>query len=145
MTDFNDRSMKDRVLECTSVRYGLMALGFLCVALAFVGLFLPVMPSTIFAIIAAWAFLKSSPRLHSWIYNHPRFGGNVQAWHDHKVIPLKAKILAVTMISASYIFVLAFVAQTWVLPAVLAAILLPVAAFIVTRPHDLAAVRGDVV
>ncbi len=136
---------KDRVLDCTSVRYGLMALGLACVGLGVVGIFLPVMPSTIFFIIALWAFSRSSVRLHRWLYNHPRFGDGVRAWHDYKVIPMRAKVMAVTLISASYVFVLTFVAETWVLPTVMAAILVPVVAFIVTRPHDLAAARGDVV
>ena len=145
MTNPDQLPFKDRVLDCTSVRYGLMALGLACVGLGVVGVFLPVMPSTIFFIIALWAFSRSSIRLHQWLYNHPYFGDGVRAWHDHKVIPVRAKILAVTLISASFIFVMAFVAETWVLPAVMAAILIPVIVFIVTRPHDLVAARGDVV
>ncbi len=136
---------KDRVVDCTSVRYGLAAVGLCCVSLGVAGIFLPLMPSTIFFIIALWAFSRSSIRLHRWLYNHPRFGTGVRSWHDHKIIPVRVKIFAVTLISASYVFVLIFVAKTWILPLALAGILVPVIVFIVTRPHDLAATRVDII
>lgn len=136
---------RDRVVDCASVRYGLTAVGLCCVALGIAGVFLPLMPSTIFFIIALWAFSRSSIRLHRWLYNHPRFGHDVRVWHDHKVISVRIKVFAVTLISASYVFVLTFVAQTWILPLVSAAVLVPVVVFIVTRPHNSAATRVDIV
>ena len=77
----------------------------LCVGLAFVGTFVPGIPTTIFLIVALWAFAKSSKKFHSWLLNHKRFGPILQNWESHKVVPRKAKILMVILqISAVIIF-----------------------------------------
>lgn len=121
-------------IVCQPVRYGLIAVGLINVALGVIGIFLPVMPTTIFLLIALWAFSKSSVRFHGWLYNHPTLGVTIRDWHAHRVIPLKAKILAVTVMSTSLAYVTLFVAQSWVLPLALATGLGAVATFIVTRP-----------
>ncbi len=138
MTNKAEQLSEDNVMACTSVRYGLLALGFGCVGLGIVGIFLPVMPTTIFFIIALWAFSKSSVRAHQWLYNHPRFGQQLQAWHQHKVIPLKAKVMAVSMITASFLFVTLYVAESWLVPVILGLVLGSVVLYIVTRPHRIA-------
>ena len=131
-----DREIPDsRVLGCPPARYGLIAFGWLCVGLGVIGTFLPVMPTTIFLILALWAFSKSSPRFHRWLYNHPRLGRPMRDWHAHRVIPIPAKCLALTMMTASLLFVTFFVAEGWALPLGLALVLGTVAAYIVTRPH----------
>ena len=126
-------------IACTGVRYGLFAFGWLNILLGVVGVFLPVLPSTIFLLLALWAFSKSSPRFHRWLYNHPRLGRTIRDWHAHRVIPAPAKALAVGMMAASLAFVTLFVAESWMLPAMLAAILSAVAGFILSRPSRVAA------
>jgi uncharacterized membrane protein YbaN (DUF454 family) len=114
-------------------RRALIALGWLCVALGAIGVVVPGMPTTIFLIIALWAFSRSSERFRAWLYDHPRFGPPLQAWHAHGVIPVRAKLAAVTVMAIS-VAIVAGLSHGWVGPAVLAALLVPVAAFIVTRP-----------
>lgn len=63
-------------------------------SLGIIGAFLPVMPTTIFVILAAGAFAKSSPKFEAWILNHPRFGPVVLAWRKNKAMPMRAKFLA---------------------------------------------------
>lgn len=121
-------------LPCGWMRYGIMGFGFLCTGLGIAGFFLPVMPSTIFLLIALWAFSKSSIRFHNWLYFHPRYGRTVRAWHKDKSIPIEAKWAAVSMMAMSVLIVAVFVANSWVLPVSIAAILTPIAAYIVTRP-----------
>jgi uncharacterized membrane protein YbaN (DUF454 family) len=96
-------------------------------------MFLPVMPTTVFLLMALWAFSKSSHRFHRWLYDHPRLGRPLRDWHAHRVIPRRAKILAVSMMSMSWLIVVYVSAGGWVVPAIVGACLLPVAAFIVTR------------
>ena len=115
-------------------RLALMGFGCLNVGLGVLGIALPVMPSTIFFIIALWAFSKSSRRLHDWLYSHPVFGRTLRDWDANRVIPVKAKCLAVGMMSASLLYVTFFVATGWLLPAGLAVVLGGVASYIVTRP-----------
>ena len=112
----------------------LLVLGWVCVGLGAVGLVVPGLPTTIFLIIALWAFSKSSQRFHTWLYGHPRLGPPLRAWSEHGVVPVRAKILAVVFMTASWLIVTLWVSETWIAPAILGAVLLPVAAFILTRP-----------
>nr|ADI17312.1 uncharacterized protein conserved in bacteria [uncultured actinobacterium HF0070_17F14]ADI17400.1 uncharacterized protein conserved in bacteria [uncultured Verrucomicrobiales bacterium HF0070_30L02] len=70
----------------------------LAVALGGIGVIVPGLPTTVFFIIAAWAFSKSSPRLEAWVLGLPRIGPMV---HDHRSglgMPRRAKFLAAAMI-----------------------------------------------
>lgn len=95
---------------------------------------LPVMPTTVFLLIALWAFSRSSLRFHRWLFDHPLLGPSIRDWHRHRVIPRQAKLLAVTMMTASLLYVTLFVARGWALPVALAIVLAPVAGYIVSRP-----------
>ena len=121
-------------LPCGWMRTGLLGLGMVSTGLGIAGIFLPVMPSTVFFLIALWAFSKSSIRLHNWLFHHPRYGRTVRAWHRDKSIPVSAKWAAVSMMSLSVAIVAVFVSTSWVLPVSIAAILTPIAVYIVTRP-----------
>lgn len=82
-----------------------LTFGWIMFTLGFVGAFLPVLPTTPFMILALWGFSNGSETIHNWLYNHPRFGPALQDWEQYRMIPVKAKITAVTMmtISASYL------------------------------------------
>ena len=71
-----------------------LALGLGFVALAFVGVFLPVLPTVPFLIPAAWAFARSSKRLEGWLLEHRRFGPMLRDWRARGAIPRGAKRLA---------------------------------------------------
>ena len=72
-------------------RLFLISLGWICVSLAFVGVLVPGVPTTIFLIIALWAFTKTSKKLRYWLLHHKRFGPILSNWQEHKVVPRKAK------------------------------------------------------
>lgn len=71
-----------------------LVLGVFFTGLGVVGAFLPLLPTTVFLILAAGCFARSSPRLEAWILNHKQFGPLVRNWREHGVIPKKAKALA---------------------------------------------------
>ena len=75
----------------------LLSLGWLCVGLAFLGIFIPGIPTTPFLIVALWAFAQSSKKFHSWLLNHKMFGPILRNWESHKVVPRNAKILMVIL------------------------------------------------
>ena len=76
-------------------RHIYFALGWLFFALGLIGAVLPVMPTTVFMIMALWAWARSSQKLHDRLYHHPVFGPALQRWDAHRVIPPAAKAMAV--------------------------------------------------
>ncbi len=83
------------------VRVLLMFGGGLSLALGLIGLVLPVMPSTIFLLMALWCFSRSHPQLADWLYAHPRLGPPLRDWQQHRVVPVHAKVCAAVMMLAS--------------------------------------------
>lgn len=88
----------------TSRRILYLALGWVCVILGVIGAFLPLMPTTVFLLIAAWAFSRSSERWHRWLREHARFGETIRAWEEHHAMPRRAKRIALLALAASYAF-----------------------------------------
>ncbi len=85
-------------------KYLYMALGFLCLGMAYVGVVVPGIPFSIFLVIAAWAFAKSSKRMHDWLYNHKYFGPFLTNWVEKRVFPTKGKYAMVIVMSSSLAF-----------------------------------------
>ena len=114
----------------------LISLGWLCVGLGFVGVFVPGIPTTIFLIIALWAFTKSSKKLRNWLLNHKRFGPILNNWQQHKVVPRRAKILMVVLMSlASILFYYSL--QNLYLTIGLVIILVLVAIYVISLPSKI--------
>ena len=78
-----------------------MALGFLSLGMAYIGVVVPGIPFSIFLVFAAYCFAKSSPRMHAWIYNHKYFGPFLTNWTEKKVFPQKMKYAMVAVMSSS--------------------------------------------
>ena len=111
----------------------LISLGLLCVGLGFVGVFVPGVPTTIFLIIALWAFTKSSEKLRHWLLNHKRFDPILNNWQEHKVVPRRAKILMVVLMSLAVILFY-YSLQSLILTIGLIIILVSVAIYVISLP-----------
>ena len=111
----------------------LITLGWICVGLGFVGIFVPGIPTTIFLIIALWAFTKTSKKLRYWLIHHKRFGPFLSNWQEHKVVPRRAKILMVTLMILSVILFY-YSLQNLYLTAGLIIILVSVAIYVIALP-----------
>lgn len=109
-------------------------LGFGCVAAGVVGIFLPIMPTTIFFILAAAAFARSSPELEKRILDHPRYGPPVRNWREHGVVPVKAKIYALSGMAFGFlIFLWAAHPKPW-LAIVVGVFMVACGLYVGTRP-----------
>ncbi len=78
-----------------------VSLGLLSTACGIAGAVLPLVPTTPFLLLAAYAFARSSPRLHDWLVTHPRLGPPIVNWNRHGAISRRAKIAAVAVMAAT--------------------------------------------
>lgn len=108
--------------------------GYVAVALGVIGIWLPLMPTTVFLLIAAYCFSRSSERLHNWLMDHDTFGPPIHVWQKYGAIAPKAKFLAVLLMIFSLVLgyysgmpEYAFFTQV--------VILIGAATFILTRPN----------
>lgn len=116
-------------------RAGFVALGFVLVGVGVVGIFVPLLPSTIFFILAAWCFGRSSPRFEKWLLNHPWFGPSLRNWRQHGSVSAGAKLSACLGMTLGY-GIFWFSARPQPLLAVgVAVALLACAAYVVSRPN----------
>ncbi len=123
-------------------RAAYMALGWVSVGLAIVGAVLPVMPTTPFLIVAAWAFARGSRRMAAWLYGHRIFGPMLTRWDAHRVIPLWAKIFASAAMSVSLTWLALGVQVVWWAWAATAALMALGAAYIWSKPSRPPAISG---
>ena len=91
-------------------RYIYLAIGFFCVGMAYIGIITPGIPFSIFLVIAAWAFAKSSPKMEAWLYNHPWFGKFLTNWYKKRIFPTKGKY-AMILVMASTLVVTWFMTE----------------------------------
>lgn len=103
------------------VRHLLAGAGVICVALAVIGIVLPLLPTTPFLLLAAACFARSSPRLDDWLHHNRLFGPYLRAYRAGHGIPLPAKvsIIALLWISIAFSAILAVPDRLWALRLVL--------------------------
>ena len=78
--------------------------GFVLLGIAYLGVILPGLPWSIFVVMAAYCFAKSSKRMHDWLYNHKLFGPFLTNWQTKKVFPLKLKYFMIITMATTVAF-----------------------------------------
>ena len=94
-------------------RWLLVAFAWLCLGLAVLGMFLPLLPTVPFLLLAAWAAARSSPRLAHWLETHPRFGPFIVDWRSHGVVRRRNKWKATIAMAVSAAVILLMVGFRW--------------------------------
>lgn len=92
-------------------RWLLIILGTISLALGILGIFLPLLPTTPFLLLTAYLYLKSSPKAYQWLMNHQRLGPYIVNYLEKKVIPVRAKIIALTLMWLSIISCILFIVE----------------------------------
>lgn len=73
-------------------KYLLIFLGSASLTLGIIGVFIPVLPTTPFLLLASFCYLRSSKRLYNWLINHKIFGAYIYCYITYKAIPMKTKV-----------------------------------------------------
>ena len=103
-------------------------------AIGVIGLILPLVPGTVFLILAAWCFAQSSPRFEAWLLGHPRLGPQVLRWRETRSIARRVKYIA----CGSMVLSFGILTQTSAPPVALwvtGACLLAAAVYVASRPE----------
>lgn len=111
----------------------LLILGFLFLGFGLAGIFLPLLPTTPFLLLAALCFERSSDRFHRWLLDHSLLGPFIRDWRERQVIRLKTKWLATGLMAISSYFVLSKDSIPHIGKAAYSIVLLSVLLFIWTR------------
>ena len=88
-------------------------LGSLSLALGILGIFLPVLPTTPFLLLSAAMYVRGSHRLYDWLMNHRHLGPYIKNFREHQALPLRVKVVSVSMVWATLLYCACFVAKEW--------------------------------
>lgn len=76
------------------MRFFYLTAGWISLGLGFAGVFLPLLPTTPFVLLALFCFSRGSPRLHAWVIHHPLFSRTIKDWQERGAIRLQPKLTA---------------------------------------------------
>ena len=85
-------------------KYIFMALGFISLAIAYIGFITPGIPFSIFLVFSAYCFAKSNKKMERWLYNHPWFGKFLTNWTNKRVFPTKGKYAMLLVMASTLAF-----------------------------------------
>ena len=107
-------SVKNKVKASGNwVRILLIIAGTLFVGLGILGIFLPVLPTTPFLLLAAACYVRSSQRLYDWLLNNKWFGKYIGNYLQGRCVPLKVKLLSIALLWITIGCSVAFVVESF--------------------------------
>ena len=134
MTDDNDKNIPEHPMPGTRTRLAYLVLAYTATGFGIAGVFLPLLPTTPFLLVAVWAAPKGSQRVHDWIYDQPRFARLLDDWHEQGAVPPGAKWLATAMMLASWSFLI-WREYHWGLILGMSLFFITIGIFLWTRPN----------
>lgn len=117
------------------MRLAIVSLAWVMVGIGIAGIFLPLLPTTPFLLLAVWLFSRSSPRLAKWLMDHPLLGPPLRDWREEGAISRRAKISAILLMSLALLYLWVAFEPPAIALLLVAGIMLTCGAFIVSRPE----------
>ncbi|MFA5868220.1 MAG: YbaN family protein [Candidatus Bathyarchaeia archaeon] len=116
------------------VRVFFFIMGTACLLLGAIGVFIPLLPTTPFLLLSAALYLRSSTRMHRWLFENRFFGEYLRNYRDGRGIPMKTKLFTVALLWVTISYSLTFVVVPWAVRLILVAIAVAVSVHIVLIP-----------
>jgi hypothetical protein len=96
-----------------------ISLGTLSVALGVIGMFLPLLPTTVFLLFAAYCYARSSLRFYNWLITNRWFGAYIRNYREGRGLPLGQKVFTILLLWLTIGYAVGFVVSTWWLKTIL--------------------------
>lgn len=104
------------------MKYIYLSVGTLSLALGVAGIFLPVLPTTPFLLLTAALYFRSSPRAYAWLLRHKYLGEYIRSFREDRAIPLRAKIVSLTLLWLTSLHCILLLFDPWWLKALMLAV-----------------------
>ncbi len=119
MTDIDTKKIDNRKISSKLIRRLMIFAGSFFVGLGILGIFLPVLPTTPFLLLAAACYTKSSKRFYNWLINNKWLGIYIKNYREGNGIPLKVKILSISLLWFTIGYSVVFVVNTFLIQVIL--------------------------
>lgn len=117
-------------------QYLYIIVGWLFLGLGFIGIFLPLLPTTPFVLLAAFCFSRGSTTLHRWLLEQKTFGPMIRDWNQHGIIRLRVKWTSALLIVLMIGYPVLFGSLSWPIKIGLVMVGMGVIGFIWSRPSQ---------
>ena len=112
-------SKQEDIVSNQVIRLLLLIAGTICLGLGLIGIILPILPTTPFLLLAAACYARSSKRFYHWLINNKWFGSYIKNYREGKGIPLKGKIMAISLLWITILFSAFFFIEIFLIRALL--------------------------
>ena len=119
MTDIDTKKNDKRKISSKLIRRLMIFAGSFFVGLGILGIFLPILPTTPFLLLAAACYAKSSKRFYNWLINNKWLGIYIKNYREGNGIPLKVKVLSVSLLWFTIGYSVVFVVNTFLIQVIL--------------------------
>ena len=127
-------------LYLCAMKYVYLFIGSLSLILGVIGIFLPVLPTTPFLLLSAALFFRSSPRAYAWLMQHRWLGPYIRSFREDRAIPLRAKVLALSLLWITSVHCIVFLFDSWWLRLLMGGIAVGVTVYLLSfktrRTHE---------
>ncbi len=115
------------------IRWSLLTAGTVLVGIGILGIFLPLLPTTVFFLMAAWCYARSSRRFYEWLHHNKYFGKYLKNYREGNGISIPSKISTIVILWGGILYSI-FVTQSFILELILLTIAIGVTIHIVVIP-----------
>lgn len=143
-------SKRIRVTRNKPLKWFYLILGTISTGLGFLGIFLPLLPTTAFLLLAAWCYARSSERFYNWLLNNRLFGKYITSYLEGRGVPVRTKVWSLVLLWITILASAIFFVDNIYIRILLIAIAIGVSIHIITLPsfkdlkQDKSAVREKV-
>lgn len=109
-----------------------LLIGSLSLVLGIIGIFVPVLPTTPFLLLAAALFFRSSSSAYDWLLSHRYLGAYIRSFREDRAIPLRAKVIPLSLLWLTAFHCIAFVFDSWWLRGLMLAVAIGVTVYLVS-------------